>query len=99
MGNKGDAEKMKVMITEERYRHEAKFAEPESNLSNHNFAIAVSARRVGVWLCLWLSPVSQSTKVHLLAPCIPFPFFCFFLRAFLNNGNLGTLVFYDHHVQ
>ena len=44
MGNKGDAEKMKVLITEERYRHEAKFAEPESNPSNHNFAIAVSAR-------------------------------------------------------
>ena len=52
MGNKGDAEKMKVLITEERYRHEAKFAEPESNPSNHNFAIAVSARRVWVWLCL-----------------------------------------------
>ena len=48
MGNKGDAEKMKVLITEERYRHEAKFAEPESNPSNHNFAIAVSARRVDV---------------------------------------------------
>ena len=48
MGNKGDAEKMKVLITEERYRHEAKFAEPESNPSNHNFAIAVSARRAGV---------------------------------------------------
>lgn len=43
MGNKGDAENMKVLITEERYRHEAKFAEPESNPSNHNFAIAVSA--------------------------------------------------------
>lgn len=63
MGNKGDAEKMKVLITEERYRHEAKFAEPESNPSNHNFAIAVSARRVCVWLCLWLSPILQSTKV------------------------------------
>ena len=51
MGNKGDAEKVKVLITEERYRHEAKFAEPESNPSNHNFAIAVSARW---WVCVAL---------------------------------------------
>ncbi len=41
-----------VDITRERYRHEAKFAEPKSNPNNHNFAIAVSARRVCVWLCL-----------------------------------------------
>lgn len=27
MGNKGDAEKMKVLITEEHYRHEAKLAD------------------------------------------------------------------------
>ncbi|KAL0019351.1 hypothetical protein WJX79_001213 [Trebouxia sp. C0005] len=45
MGNKEDAEKMKALITEERYRHEAKFAEPESNPSNHNFAIASNHRK------------------------------------------------------
>ena len=63
MGNKGDAEKMKVLITEERYRHEAKFAEPESNPSNHNFAIAVSARRVCVCLVPCHAPKYQSSLV------------------------------------
>ena len=60
MGNKGDAEKMKVLITEERYRHEAKFAEPESNPSNHNFAIAVSVRHL--YVCL---SICHSTNIKV----------------------------------
>ena len=55
MGNKGDAEKMKVLIREERYRHEAEFAEPESNPSNHNFAIEVSVRHLYVCLSIYHS--------------------------------------------
>ncbi len=93
MGNKGDAEKMKVLITEERYRHEAKFAEPESNPSNHNFAIAVSARLVCVW------PASKPFgKVPKFISSFNFVgilrLFRLFLRSFTNHKNFGTLVLY-----
>ena len=71
MGNKGDAEKMKVLITEERYRHEAKFAEPESNPSNHNFAIAVSARGVGVASPLAFVPFHKLPE--FISSCNLFP--------------------------
>ena len=94
MGNKGDAEKMKVLITEERYRHEAKFAEPESNPSNHNFAIAVSARG-WVWLRLGLS--SHFTKYRsssVLATCFLFEQFLLLPESFQKQQELwyfGTL--------
>lgn len=41
MSKKEDNDKMKVLITEAKFRHEAKFAEAESNVSWHNFVIAV----------------------------------------------------------
>ena len=72
MGNKGDAEKMKVLITEERYRHEAKFAEPESNPCSHNFAIAVSARRVCVALPLPFAHFTKYQSSSVLATCFLF---------------------------
>ena len=87
MGNKGDAEKMKVLITEERYRHEAKFVEPESNPSNHNFAIAVSARR-------WVCGPSYKVPKFMSSTFIPFTTFLLLFEIFPKQPELryfGTL--------
>ena len=94
MGNKGDAEKMKVLITEERYRHEAKFAEPESNPSNHNFAIAVSARGVGVASPLAFVHFTKYQRSSVLATCFLFEKFLLLPESFQTQQELwysGTL--------